>query len=297
MARQGTYYLGRVVKLGQLDQEKLIFALTHPSQVTSRGGVWTLVDIEHSERPHYIFGRLARYLPEGRVDVVDPVTQSTESQIEPNLLVASTPFVYIPEHSGIAFLATSAPIDILTFVKRFTEIIERSLENFFVHCEISFITDIRAFALRLASLDRIFKIQARVYPPNPLFGPLWERLKEYLISRNTDQLVISEDAGSGQSLNTILQELAGQIAETNVYPRYFTDDPVPIGDAAILMAADGYGRGTVRGSHDGRLTIIRTTETIANFHFNREPTSHELYEAANEAFELIKRDRYMEHGS
>jgi hypothetical protein len=94
-----------------------------------------------------------------------------------------------------------------------------------------------------------------------------------------------------------LQELASQIAETNVYPRYFADDPVPIGDAAILMAADGYGRGMVRGSHDGRLTIIRTTETIANFHFDREPTPDDLYEAAKETFELIKRNRYMEHGT
>ena len=271
--------------------------LNAPHKIYSRGGVWTLVDVVQNEQPNYIFGRLARYLPEGRVDVVDPRTQLTESQIEPNLLAASIPFIYIPEHSGIAFLATSGPIDLSTFVKRFTQIVERSLDNFFVHCEISLITDIRAFALRLASLDRIFKIQARVYPPNPLFGPLWERLKDYLISRNTDQLFISEDAGPGDNLNTILPELADQITETNAYPRYFSDDPIPIGDAAVLMAADGYGRGIVRGSYEGRITIIRTTETIANFHFDREPTPDELYGAANEALELIKTNRYMEHGT
>ena len=296
MARQGTYYLGRVLKLGQLNQERLVWALTNSSQVVSRGGVWTFIDVVQSIDPPYVYGHLARYLPDGRVDVVDPSTQSREQQLEPNLLVASTPFIYIPEHSGIAFLASSAPIDLPTFVRRFNQIVEASLGSFFVRCEISLIADLRAFAIRLKSLDRIFKIRARVSPPNPLFGPLWERLKDYLINRNADQLQITEDAAAGEPLHTILQELADQITETNEYPRYFADEAIPIGDAAVLMAADGYGLGSVRGSREGRVVVIRTTETIANFQFYRDPSPDELYQEANAMLEKINDDRYLEHG-
>ncbi len=296
MARKGTYYLGRVLKLGSLTQESLMYALQSPRPVQGRSGNWALVNVQADEDGQYVFGRLARYLPEGRVDVVDPYTLSTGSQIEPNLLVASVPFVYIPRHSGIAFQAKSTGIDHVTFSRRFSQIIEASLDNFFVDCQIQLITDLRSFALRVSGLDAIYKIQCKVSPPNPLFGPLWESLKNYLIERNADRLNLTEDAGSGERLNSTLPELAATYVETQEYPQTVLRDAVPIGDAAILMAVDGYGSGTIRGQSDGELVVIRTAETIANFSFTKDPEPRDLYLAANDHFERIKKDRYMEHG-
>lgn len=296
MARNGTYYLGRVLKLGSLTQTTLMQALASPRPIQSRGGNWALVNVHFEPESQFVFGRLARYLPEGRVDVVDPHTLSTESQIEPNLLVASVPFVYIPAHSGIAFLASSSNIDHLTFIRRFCSIIEGSLDNFFVECQIQVITDLRAFAIRVSALDAIYKIQSRVSPPNPLFGPLWESLKNYLIQRNADRLNLTENAGPGEVLHSVLPELASSLTETAQYPESELSSPIPVGDAAILMAVDGYGTGVIRGRIDRDTVVIKTSETIANFSFDRDPLPEELYEAANEQFEKIRVDRYMEHG-
>lgn len=296
MTRSATYYLGRVLKLGALTQESLMQALESPRPVVSRGGNWNLIDVTLGPNGKYVFGRLARYLPEGKVDVVVPHTLSTETQIEPNLLVASTPFVYIPEHSGIAFRANAGRIDHLTFIRRFCSIVERSLDHFFVDCDIALITDLRAFATRVSALDAIYRIQSKVSPPNPLFGPLWESLKDYLIQRNTDRMALREDAGPGETIRSILPELAWSYTGTIEYPRSELLHPVPVGDAAILMAVDGYGTGTIRGRAGPDNVVIRTAETIANFSFLREPSPAELYGAANEQLQRIKQDRYMEHG-
>ncbi len=294
--RNATYYLGRVLKLGALTQTSLMQALESPRPVVSRGGNWTLLDVVVGPEGKYVFGRLARYLPEGRVDVVVPQTLSTETQIEPNLLVAAAPFVYIPEHSGIAFRANTGPIDHLTFIRRFCSIIERTLDQFFVDCDIALITDLRAFATRVSALDEIYRIHSKVSPPNPLFGPLWESLKDYLIQRNTDRMNIREDASSGETIRSTLPKLAASFIDMPEYQRSELLGLVPIGDAAILMAVDGYGTGTIRGRVGPDTVVIRTSETIANFSFSKEPSPAELYEAANKQLQRIKEDRYMEHG-
>lgn len=296
MARNATYYLGRVLKLGALTQQSLLQALEYPRPLVSRGGNWMFLDITVGSEQKYIFGRLARYLPEGKVDVVVPHTLSTEQQVEPNLLVASTPFVYIPEHSGIAFRANTGRIDHLTFMRRFCSIVEQSLDQFFVDCDIALITDLRAFATRVSALDAIYRIQVRISPPNPLFGPLWESLKDYLIQRNTDRMSLREDAGPRESIRSVLPELASSYSETLNYPRSELSRPVPVGDAAILMAVDGYGSGSIHGHIGASATVIRTSETVANFSFTKEPSPDDLYAAANEQLERIKKDRYMDHG-
>jgi hypothetical protein len=76
------------------------------------------------------------------------------------------------------------------FIKRFCDLIKSAHEYFFVDCVIDMIADLRTFAMKLRRLDGIYKIAATVFPPNPLFGPLWKPLKEYLQSRNTDQMLI-----------------------------------------------------------------------------------------------------------
>lgn len=161
MAKQGTYYAGRVLKLGLLDQEKLLAAIKNPTSVTHRGNAWTFLDVDEYKQAehHYVFGRLCKYAPEGEVGVVDESTRSERKQLEPNLLVASSPFVYIPAHSGIAFLNVSGQIEVRTFIRRFSEIIEETHSNFFVDCDIELITDLKTFAAKLLSLQGIFKIE------------------------------------------------------------------------------------------------------------------------------------------
>jgi hypothetical protein len=255
MARQGTYYTGRVLKLGVLDQEKLLDAIKNPTSVIYRGNAWTFIDVDEYKQAghHYIFGRLSKYVPEGEVGVVDESTRSERKQLEPNLLVASSPFVYIPGHSGIAFLNVSGQIEVRAFIRRFCEIIEKTHHSFFVDCDIELVTDLKTFAAKLLSLQGIFKIQARISPPNPLFSPLWEPLEKYLRDRNTDRMTIIEDAPESEVLKTNLPKLVEEAASQTEEAPFVPEVEIPVGDAAILMAADGYGSGVIRGRRDGEV--------------------------------------------
>jgi len=298
MATPGTYYIGRVLKLGLLDQDKLIEAIKKPDQITYRGNAWTFIDIEeyNQDGHQYIFGKLSKFTPDGEVTVVDTVNRSEKTQIEPNLKMASSPFIYIPEHSGIAFLNVSNHIEQSTFIKRFCEIIEYTHEKFFVDCGIELVSDLKTFAAKLLSLDLIYQINAKISPPNPLFSPLWAPLVQYLRERNTDRMTIIEDAPESEKLRTNLPTLVEQASEQTENTQFIPGEEIPIGDAAILMAADGYGSGSIRGKKNGEIVILKTSETALNFSFTKEPDSYELYLKALPIFERIKTNRHMEHG-
>lgn len=298
MSRKGTYYAGRVLKLGLLNQEKLLHAINNPISVKYRDNAWSFIDIEDytGKGVHFVFGRLSKYAPEGEVGVVDESTRCEKKQSEPNLLVASSPFVYIPDHSGIVFLNVSGHIEVRTFVRRFCEIIEKTHKNFFVDCDIELITDLKTFAAKLLSLDGIFKIEARISPPNPLFSPLWESLEKYLRGRNTDRMTVIEDAPGAEVLKTDLPRLVDEASRQTEEKRFIPKTEIPIGDAAILMAADGYGSGVIRGRRDNEIVVIKTSETAVNFTFEKTPDPHDLFKKALEIFDRIEKQRHMEHG-
>lgn len=289
--------MGRVLKLGVLDQSMLMSAILNPTSIKVRGNAWTIIDSqEHKqEGQHFVYGRLSKYSPEGEVTVIDEVNRQEVLQSEPNLLLSSSPFVYIPSHSGIVFLNVYSHIEQHIFIDRFSKIVEKSHDGFFVDCDIEMISDLKSFASKLGSLDRIYQIDAKVSPPNPLFGPLWSSLKDYLIERNTDRMTIIENSPEAQSLETDLPKIVQSAADQESIDEYFTEDEIPIGDAAILMAADGYGHGSVKGVHEDEVVTIKTSDTAKNFSFSKTPDPHELYEKSLAIFEKIKNNRHMKH--
>lgn len=298
MPKKGTYYAGRVLKLGVLNQDMLLEAIRQPRAVRYRGNAWTFIDVEEHQtgNEHFVFGRLSKYAPDGQVGVVDETTRSEKRQVEPNLLVASSPFVYIPEHSGIAFLNVAGQIEVQGFIRRFCEIVEATHDGFFVDCDIELVTNLKTFAAKLLSLEGIFKIEARISPPNPLFSPLWRSLEQYLRGRNTDRMTVVEDAPEAGTLKTELPSLVDLASRQTPEDQFIPENAIPIGDAAILMAADGYGNGIIRGRRGEEVVVIKTSETALNFTFDKTPVPYELYLKAVEVFRRIERQRHMEHG-
>lgn len=296
MARKGTYYLGRVVKTGALTTDDIKSALRSPNSIRRYGSAWTFLDVkEYTDgRSTYFYGRLVKYDPGAEVSVVDPEKNTELRRSEPNLTIASSPFVYVPDLSGISFLHVSNHIEYKTFMNRWSEVVNASHEKILAHCDIDPITDLRSFARKLESLDGIYRVSASVSPPNPLFGPLWEELKKYLESRGTDKMKVEEDSNLHEPLDTQLPEhVRGIVQQTKDNP--YKPDPLPIGDAAILMAADGYGKGYVRGKQGEDFVIIRTSETVRNFSFSRDPEPEELYRKTVEVLIHITEERHMEH--
>ena len=243
----------------------------------------------------YVAGRLAKYRPDAEVVIIDPEKRTEMIQQEPNLRLASSPFVYIPEHSGVAFLRVAGQIEDYHFTDRFARIIVETHLRFFVECELNLISDLKTFAVKLKSLAGIYRISAVVLPPNPLFGPLWKPLRDYILRRRSGQMVIREASKSGTPLNTDLPSIVEKVAAQQDGEMYEPKEELPIGDAAILMAADGYGKGSITGTQQGRTVVIKTSETHRNFSFDKDPKPEELFAEANELFERIRKDRHMEH--
>ncbi len=134
-------------------------------------------------------------------------------------------------------------VDRSMFLTQFVKVVVQHFGDFFVDCEIEPIVDIRTFAAKLLDLDIITAIEAKVHPPNPLFGRAWESLDKYIDERNASELKIGEQGTKERPLKTNLPKIASALA----LDQASTISEVDVTDASILMAADGYGSGKVSG--------------------------------------------------
>tara|TARA_B110001469_G_C9606829_1_gene301762 strand:- start:415 stop:1308 length:894 start_codon:yes stop_codon:yes gene_type:complete len=297
MPRLHTYYLGRVIKIGNLDSDKIYEAIKSPKAFYWYGSGWSFFDAEVKERSgiSYIAGRLSKFDPKAEVVISDPQAQKESIQPEPNMRVASSHFVYIPSVSGIAFSKASPHIEEYSFPHRFSSVIKHTHEDFFVDCDIKLIADLKTFAEKLMTLEGIYRISANLNPPNPIFHPLWKPLKDYMKQRRSDKMLIREEAQGGDPLHTDLPKIVDAMSKQTKDNKFEYEGELPVGDAAILMAADGYGSGHVKGSQNGEKVIIKTSETNRHFAFDEEPSNDALFEEAYMILKDIEDERHLEH--
>jgi hypothetical protein len=204
----------------------------------------------------------------------------------------SSSFVYLPEYSGIAFLHVWNGIQEDVFPRRFKSVIEAAFDGFFVACDVEPVSDYRAFTSRLKKLSHFTEFSATVHPPNPLFGRLWGSLNEYIDSRNASEVTVKEQTSKPKGLKSKIIELMDRIM---VSPEYEPDEAPAIGDAAILMAADGYGRGKVVGMEKGDEVVIKTSDTQKSFLHDKEPIPGELAVKTTAQFDKVSKERDMKH--
>jgi len=292
--KRGRYYLARVIKLGELNQTRLLDAIVKAPIVPIGQFEWTITDVIDRRRATspYVFGNLAKYTREGTVKIVDEPAKQQVQAIAPNLLEASAPFVYLPEFSGLTFLHVWNGIQEDVFPRRFKAIIEAAYDNFFVDCTIEPVTDYRAFLEKLSSLDKITELSAKVHPPNPLFGRLWGSLNNYVKRRQASEIAVRETTDSSKGLSTDLVKLIERILEN---PKYQPKTEPDITDAAMLMAADGYGSGKAVGMDGDTEVVVRTNESQKSFFFEKEPEPEMLATAARVRFERVSEERDMGH--
>lgn len=291
---RGRYYLGRVVKMGLLDQQKLINAILNSPIVEVGKFDWTITDVYdgRSGDVPFVFGKLSKYAKHGSVKIVDEIHRSQIDASAPNLLEASSPFVYLPEFSGIAFLHVWNGIQENIFPSRFKTIIERAYDGFFVSCEVEPVADYRAFVARLKMIDTFTELSAKVYPPNPLFGCLWSSLHEYVKRRKASDVSIKETSNNSTGIKT---EIVKLVSEIIFDPKFIPQNEVDIADAALLMAADGYGTGKVIGYEGNNQVIVKTSDSQKSFLFSKEPIPDELAKAVERELKSVSIERDIGH--
>lgn len=290
----GQYYMSRVIKLGLLNQEKLLDAVLS-APVIERGKFdWTVTDVVDARTAEipFVFGNLVKYSREGKVIVIDEPAKQQLGADAPNLLEASAPFVYLPDYSGLAYLHVWNGIQYDVFPRRFEAIIERAYNEFFVGCEVEPIADYRAFVERLRSLEKITELSATVHPPNPLFGRLWGSLDEYIKQRRAAEVNVREKSDAAEGLATKLLKLMTDLLAN---PKSVPNQTPSITDAAMLMAADGYGKGKAVGTERGNKVVIRTSESHKSFSFDQNPSPEALAAIASRHFSKVSIERDMEH--
>lgn len=293
--QRGRYYLARVIKSGQLNQETLQNAIMQAPTVELGQFEWTITDVvDGRDTPTpYIYGNLAKYSREGHVTIVNESAKQQRQADAPGLLEASSPFVYLPEFSGLAFMHVWNGIQENVFPRRFKSMIEAAFDNFFVACTVEPIADYRAFLDKLRSLEVITELSAKVSPPNPLFGRLWGSLEDYVKRRHADEVVVKETSSKPGGLSTELPKLIAGILKNPKFEPAKTPD---ITDAAMLMAADGYGAGKATGMEGGREVVVKTSDSQKSFLYEKTPNPHQLALEAHEFFQKVSEERDMEHG-
>ena len=106
MSQNTTYYLGRVIKLGNLTSQMVVDSVLTPETTSWFGNSWSFFDAKllFTDGIEYLSAKLIKFNPDGEVAIVDTSTRQEKIQHEPNLTMASSHFIYIPSVSGIAFL-------------------------------------------------------------------------------------------------------------------------------------------------------------------------------------------------
>jgi hypothetical protein len=179
--REAVFYLGRIVKTG-FSQEEFINIIFNSKPFNDGINAWNIVNtatFEDNGRKYY-YGELIKAKPDATVKVMSSDYKQAIEKEESDMLIASSEFVYIPEYSGISFHSIPNHIEPKKFIRKFCDIVEKNLGNFFVECQIRLLDDLENFYKRLDGFDSITRMKATVNPPNPLFGKLWESLKKYL---------------------------------------------------------------------------------------------------------------------
>ena len=299
MGKQTRYYLGRVLKRGEMTAGRVIEAMRDPVTIEYRGTKYSFIDFEAFGAPGHetgFFAKIAKYKQQGAVGVVHEAKHASAEAEVPNLIDAASAFVYLPGFSGIAYrhIWNSFPSD--QFERVFKELVETRHAKFFVGCDIEPVVDLRTFVARLSKLDRFTELRATVVPPNPLFGPCWKSLSEYLRQRRLKEATIQEVSDAG--IETRLKEIAAAVlAEREANEMVALMEPLlnGVGDAALLMAADGYGRARVQGIENGRAVVIRTSENQKSFMLDVDPSPQILFEMTFDAFLKNSNERGLEH--
>jgi len=295
MPRLATFYFARINKFGSTTTEEVLDAIRSPIAIEDGKFKWSIIDIEYNSvtNAHYIYGKLAKYWMETDVKTVNEAVKQTENKNEPNLIQTESTFIILPDHAGIAFSAGTSGITKEAFLDIFPRLINFVIQKneVFKGIEIEPISDTRTFHSKILEFSSIQEIKAKVRPSNPQFSPLYEDLQKYLKERNSANISIEESSDPTNGLLSKLQESIKKVIGK------LKLSPIPITDAAVIMAADGYGRAEVTGINNEQPLTITTYSTIVSLRAALSILPAQLFLIIDRRFRLIKKQRNIEHGS
>ncbi|WP_022823368.1 DUF4747 family protein [Hymenobacter norwichensis] len=185
----------------------------------------------------FFVGYLIKYSKNELHPVVDEKNREvTEIEVE-NEVISLARFVLENETGLIVYNTPSRHFNIQSFANRFTELIERANDNFFIEAKIETIEDRGSLLDRLRTMRRIKEIKINLHPSNPSSSRVWEQVDNRIQNLHAGKYVqLYEAKPAGPSLST--------------------DNHI---EQSIAMAEDGYGIASAIGTDQDGADVSYTT--------------------------------------
>ena len=298
------YYISRFVKIGEIEGEEVLNAISEPEVIRRGKYNFTFIDynyIENVLENDFVFARMAKFSPEDEIEHVDLDSNTSTAERESNVLHAVSPFIYVPRLDGIAYQHIWNKLERNQFNLAFEDLILEKYDGLMYDVSVKAVTNMKTFVERVSTLSRIIEMNATVNPPNPWFGPAWESLRDYMASRDVDSMRVEEKNTGDGSINTNIPQIAGIINNNDQINEDRLEDLLEpydtgISDAAILMAADGYGDAKILGFRNQDQVVVKTSENQVSFNYDDDPDPIELAREAISILEDIEENRHLEDG-
>lgn len=288
MANKATYFISRMTKAADVDWSQITQAILSLSVISSDNYKYTIINISEIE-PGIFYGEFAKYEGISESEIIDEVNKRSRTERSENKAIAISPFIYWPSQAAICYQHVWNHIREEDFREYFQYLVAQIIAA--SGFEIYPVTNEKEFFLKLLKFKQIFEIEATVVPPNPLFGPIWEDLKEYLKRRKVRKVKHKESAERGQSLETRIIEIAKSAISNKINLITSSD----FGDKAIFMAMDGYGSATIKGFDGKRVVVLRTLDKQESFKFDKTPNPNDLGDRFTEIYMEISKNREWRH--
>ena len=242
--RTHTYYYARLSLLASADRGSVVWKALTSNQTEPDGkfryGFFDIRELESPSGP-FVFGFLVKYKPQLEGEVVDENSHELVDGALQRGVVAKSEFFLHMSTSVVAYHPIINKLSDRQFRRVFAVLIERAHDDFFVDAQLQNINEVLKIEEAFRALDSIRFVSFELHPSNPSNADEWRALDERMRQLEADQLkqtIEARDAGLNREA--------------------LRDDE---GYRGILMAADGYGKGVIEGTRDGRSVRITTADS------------------------------------
>jgi hypothetical protein len=189
----------------------------------------------------FVYGRLVKYkrLLEG--EIVDEESHRTAVGGLPYGMVGKSDFFLHYKSGVLAYRPLASRISAKQFRLVFARLIEAGHDNFFVSAQVETIDEGLRIDEAIRKFETIRKVVFDIHPTNPSNRDVYKRIDERLKMLKAEKLKQTIEASDG-GLNK----------------KALLDDDIY---RSLIMAADGYGNGSIHGVAEGRTMVITTEDS------------------------------------
>ena len=240
-----TYYFGRLNLLGKWDDKRAFVykALTAGAIESKRKFKYGIFGVDDLSVQNYVFahGKLVKYKPLLEGEVVDEQRGQIVEGGLPDGVVAKSDFFFHYQSEVVAYRPITNRLSSGQFREMFARLIEAGHHNFFVSASVELIEEEFGIIEAVQRFQVVKKVTIEIHPTNPSNRGTYKHIDERLKKLEAQKLrQVIEGGDDGLNKDALLN-----------------DDTY----RGLVMASDGYGKGSVQGILDGAKVTISTGQS------------------------------------